>query len=47
VLIGSLSPRRRLTKKAPNGFWSATRTSENDNDYQVPFPLTGTIDKLT
>jgi len=24
-----------------------TRTGVNDKDYQVPFPFTGTIDKLT
>jgi hypothetical protein len=24
-----------------------TRTGVNDNDYQVPFPFTGTIDKVT
>jgi arylsulfatase len=24
-----------------------TRTPVNDNDYQVPFPFTGTLDKLT
>ncbi len=24
-----------------------TRTGVNDNDYQVPFAFTGTIDKLT